>query len=106
MQKAMALSDSVPVVAHNTPAIGVFVAGDPRIDAASRQRCRNICQMVADMLADRVKLPDGSAVKVVWSPTLVDGEPQADAVAKQFQDAGVKILVCTQIGRASCRERV
>ena len=95
MQKAMALSDSVPVVAHNTPAIGVFVAGDPRIDAASRQRCRNICQMVADMLADRVKLPDGSAVKVVWSPTLVDGEPQADAVAKQFQDAGVKILVCT-----------
>lgn len=95
MQKAMALSDSAPVVAHNTPAIGVFVAGDPRIDAASRQRCRNICQMVADMLADRVKLPDGSAVKVVWSPTLVDGEPQADAVAKQFQDAGVKILVCT-----------
>lgn len=93
MQKAIALSDSAPT--RNTPAIGVFVAGDPRIDAASRQRCRNICQMVADMLAARVKLPDGSAARVVWSPTLVDGEPQADVVAKQFQDAGVKILVCT-----------
>ncbi len=95
MHKAIALSDSAPATARNTPAIGVFVAGDPRIDAASRQRCRNICQMVADTLAARVKLPDGSAVKVVWSPILVDGEPQADAVAKQFQDAGVKILVCT-----------
>ena len=95
MQEAIALSDSAPAAARNTPAIGVFVAGDPRIDAASRQRCRNICQMVADMLAARVKLPDGSAARVVWSPILVDGEPQADAVAKQFQDAGVKILVCT-----------
>jgi|YNPNPStandDraft_1061719.scaffolds.fasta_scaffold05257_4 L-fucose isomerase len=94
MGKAIALSDTVTSFQRNTPAIGVFVAGDPRIDAASRQRCRNICQMVADILAERVKLPDGSPVRVVWAPILVDGEPQADIVAKQFQDAGVRILVC------------
>lgn len=79
----------------NTPAIGVFVPGDPRIDAESRTRCRNIGKMVADTLAERVTLPDGSPVRVVWSPILVDGEKQADVVAKQFQDAGVRVLVCT-----------
>jgi len=94
MARAIALSDRVSSFERNSPAIGVFVAGDPRIDAESRQRCRNICEMVADILADRVKLPDGSPVKVVWAPLLVDGEPQADMVAKQFQDAGVKALVC------------
>ena len=93
MSKAIALSDSTKYE-RNNPAIGVFVAGDPRIDAESRQRCVNICKMVADTLAERVKLPDGSPAKVVWAPTLVDGEPQADLVAKQFQDAGVKVLVC------------
>ena len=93
MSKAIALSDSTKYE-RNAPAIGVFVAGDPRIDAESRQRCVNICKMVADTLAARVKLPDGSPAKVVWAPTLVDGEAQADLVAKQFQDAGVKVLVC------------
>jgi L-fucose/D-arabinose isomerase len=94
MGKAIALSDRVSSAERNSPAIGVFIAGDPRTDAESRQRCRNICEMVAGILADRVKLPDGSPVKVVWAPLLVDGEPQADIVAKQFQDAGVKALVC------------
>ncbi len=94
MRKAIALSDST-THNRNAPAIGVFVAGDPRIDAESRQRCRNICQMVADVLAERVKLPDGSPAKVVWAPILVDGEAQADLVAKQFQDAGVKVLACS-----------
>ena len=32
---------------------------------------------------------------MVYAPILVDGEKQADIVAKQFQDAGVNILVCT-----------
>ncbi len=82
-------------IQKNTPAIGVFVPGDPRVDEASRLRCRNIGEMVANILAERVKLPDGSPVRVVWSPLLVDGERQADIVAKQFQDAGVRILVCT-----------
>lgn len=98
MGKAMALPDlarsDAMAGSRNVPAIGVFSPGDPRIDADSRQRCRNICGLVAELLAERVKLPDGSAAKVVWSPVLVDGESQADMVAKQFQDAGVKVLVC------------
>ncbi len=94
MGNAVALSESVEKFERNVPAIGVFVAGDPRIDEPSRQRCRNICKMVASALADRVKLPDGTPAKVVWAPILVDGEAQADIVAKQFQDAGVKVLVC------------
>jgi len=80
---------------RRTPAIGVFVAGDPRLDDESRQRCRNIVKMAADILAERVVLPDGSPAKVVWSPVLVDGEPQADTVARQFLDEGVRALVCT-----------
>ena len=95
MGKAIALADAAGNTVRNTPAIGVFVAGDPRIDADSRQRCRNIARMAADILAERVLLPDGSPVRVVWAPLLVDGEAQADVVAKQFQDAGVKVLVCT-----------
>lgn len=94
MAKAIALADDVKKFERNMPTIGVFVAGDPRIDADSRKRCQNICRMVADMLADRVALPGGSPVKVVYAPILVDGEPQADMVAKQFQDAGANILVC------------
>jgi L-fucose isomerase len=94
MGKAIALSEATGNFQRNAPAIGVFLAGDPRIDAASRERCQNICKMVADVLAERVKLPDGSPAKVVWAPILVDGEAQADIVARQFQDAGVKALVC------------
>lgn len=95
MEKAIALTDSVNKSERNDPVIGVFCAGDPRIDEDSRTRCRNIVRMAADMLAGRVTLPDGSAVKVVYATILVDGEKQADIVAKQFQDAGVNILVCT-----------
>jgi L-fucose isomerase len=95
MGKATALPDSITTSEKNTPVIGVFCAGDPRIDADSRQRCRNIVRMAADILAERVKLPDGSPAKVVYASILVDGEKQADIVARQFQDAGVKILVCT-----------
>jgi len=86
---------TVSKVERNAPVIGVFVPGDPRIDRDSRTRCRNICESVANTLAERVKLPNGSPARVVWSPILVDGEAQADIVAKQFQDAGVKVLVCT-----------
>lgn len=75
------------------PTIGVFATSDPRIDAASRERCQNICEMAAGIIAKRVKLPDGSPVEVVWSPILVDGEKQADMVARQFEANGVNILV-------------
>ncbi|MCE5237682.1 hypothetical protein LLH23_04235 [bacterium] len=75
------------------PTIGVFATGDPRVDEESRQRCRNIVEMVAKTLAAKVKAPGGE-VNVVWSPVLVDGEPQADIVAGQFKAAGVDALVC------------
>ncbi|MGD0167987.1 MAG: hypothetical protein ABSC51_12000 [Gaiellaceae bacterium] len=93
MDKAIALDQAGG--SRNLPVIGVFAAGDPRIDEESRQRCRNIVAMVADTLAERVTLPDGSPARVVHTDLLVDGEPQADLVAKQFQDAGVRVLVCT-----------
>ena len=95
MGKAIALAEKVKTSETNMPVVGVFVPGDPRIDPDSRKRCGNIVRMAADILAERVKLPDGSPAKVVYSPILVDGEKQADIVAKQFQDAGVNVLVCT-----------
>jgi L-fucose isomerase len=50
--------------------------------------------MAANVIAGGVKLPDGTAVPVVYSPVLVDGEREADIVARQFQAEGVDILVC------------
>ena len=77
-----------------TPVIGVFAAGDPRIDADSRTRSQNIVKMTADTISGDVVLPDKTPVEVVYSTVLVDGEPQADVVAQQFRKAGVNILVC------------
>jgi L-fucose isomerase len=76
------------------PVIGVFSAGDPRIDEASRTRCRNIVKMAANRISGAVVLPDKTPVPVVYSTTLVDGELQADIVTQQFRRAGVDILVC------------
>ena len=59
MGKAIELTGSVDKFERSTPAIGVFAPGDPRIDPDSRERCRNIVKMVADVLAVRVKQPDG-----------------------------------------------
>ena len=73
---------------------GVFAPCDPRIDDESRRRVVNIVQMVADTVADRVTMPNGKAVNVVWTSTLVDGEKQADLVARQFKAAGVDALIC------------
>jgi L-fucose isomerase len=39
-------------------------------------------------------MPDKTAVPVVYSTVLIDGEAQADIVAQQFRKAGVDILVC------------
>jgi L-fucose isomerase len=94
MSKAKRLpSDTKP--APRVPVIGVFATCDPRVDQESRQRAVNIVEMTAAILADRVKMPDGAAVPVVYTPVLVDGEPQADIVARQFEAEGVNILVCT-----------
>jgi L-fucose isomerase len=50
--------------------------------------------MAANTISDAVTMPDKTPAPVVWSPTLVDGEVQADIVARQFRQAGVDILVC------------
>jgi L-fucose isomerase len=72
---------------------GVCATSDPRIDKPSRQRCVNIVQMVADVIADEVRMPDGTPAEVVWSDVLIDGEKSADAVARQFRAAGVDAVV-------------
>lgn len=93
MAKAIELKDA-GVANIKNPVIGVFMPGDFRVDLDSRERCRNIIEMSANVIAEAVKLPNGEPVKVVYSKTLVDGEKQADIVAGEFKDAGVNILVC------------
>ena len=93
----MALSIRLPQIKtlpSATVTFGVCATCDPRIDAASRRRALNIVKHVADELAGRVKMPGGKAARVVWSSVLVDGEAQADIVARQFKRAGVDALVC------------
>jgi len=74
--------------------IGVMGTGDPRIDQESRQRAANIVGIVAERIAAAVRTPDGAPVEVVWTPLLVDGEKQADAVGRLFRQAGVDAVVC------------
>jgi L-fucose isomerase len=74
---------------------GVCAACDPRIDQESRDRTVNIIEIIAEIIATRVKMPDGTPVKVVWTPVLIDSEEQADIVAGQFKDYGVGAIVCT-----------
>lgn len=73
--------------------VGVFAPCDPRIDEESRQRVKNIIEMTAKILAENLKLPDGLPCKVVYSDVLIDGEKQADIVARQFEEEKVNILV-------------
>jgi len=91
--KAKRLTEDV-AAKRGAVTFGVFATGDPRIDKESRQRAANIVGMVADAVARNVRMPDGKAVQVVWTPVLVDGEKQADLVARQFRAAGVDALVC------------
>ncbi len=85
---------SISKATPKVPVIGVFATSDPRIDKASRTRCQNIAKMAADCISGSVVLPDKTAVPVVYSTVLIDGEAQADIVAQQFRKAGVDILVC------------
>ena len=93
MKKPIKISSgtSYPV----NPVIGVFATSDPRIDSASRGRCKNIIGMVAEKIAANVKLASGEGVDVVYSETLIDGEKQADIVARELKSKGANILVCT-----------
>ena len=92
MGKAIELTEKNICEVRN-PVIGVFAPCDPRIDEASRKRAVNIIKMTGDIIADKVKLSNDSNVKVVYSTVLIDGEKQADIVARQFEQAGVNILV-------------
>jgi len=93
----MARAERLPVPEHPSPravTFGVCATSDPRIDRPSRERCVNIVEAVAGIVAEGVKMPDGSPVHVVWSDVLIDGEKQADIVARQFKDAGVEAVIC------------
>src|SRR5699024_4686211 len=76
------------------PKIGVFAAGDPRIDEDSRKRTQNIVKSVADDLASAINISRNFSVPVVYADLLVDGEKEADKVANQLKKEGVNILVC------------
>jgi len=76
------------------PATGVFAVCDPRIDKSSRRRAQNIVKMAANAIAANLFLPDGRRPPVVWTDLLVDGERQADQVARMFKAEGVSVLVC------------
>lgn len=92
MGKAIKINKKIECEVRN-PVIGVFAPCDPRIDEGSRQRVRNIIEMAANIIAENVKLPDGSPCKVVYSDVLIDGEKQADIVARQFEEEKVNVLV-------------
>jgi len=71
-------------VSAKVPTFGVCATSDPRIDEQSRRRCVNIIEMTANVIGEAVQMPDGTPANVVYSPILIDGEPQADMVARQF----------------------
>ena len=92
MAKAKRLAASRKAAAR-TVTFGVCGTSDPRVDKESRQRCVNIIEMVAETIAGKIKMPDGTDAEVVWSPVLIDGEAPADVVARQFQAAGVDAII-------------
>jgi len=93
MSNVRCLASEVEVVG-GVPTFGVCATSDQRVDQESRQRCVNIIEMTANVIAEGVHMPDGTPVNVVYSPILIDGEPQADMVARQFKDEGVDAIVC------------
>ncbi|MDD8026837.1 MAG: hypothetical protein PHI34_10000 [Acidobacteriota bacterium] len=74
------------------PTLGVFVPCDPRIDEFSRARAFAIGVRTARLLADRLRLPDGSAPNVAYASRLVDNEATADQAARELLDAGAQGL--------------
>jgi len=74
---------------------GLCATCDPRVDKAARERTTNIIEAISETIARKVRMPDGTPVNVVWTPLLIDGERQADIVARQFKDSNVDAIVCT-----------
>jgi len=92
----MAMAKRLPASKKPKPRVftfGVCSTGDPRIDAESLERAGNIIELVAELVAQNVTMPDGTGVRVVFSPVLITGERQADIVAGQFRAAGVDAIV-------------
>ncbi len=77
----------------NLPTLGVFVPCDPRIDEDSRKRAFNIGKMTAEILAQRLTMPDGSPPNVFYCSHLVDSESTADSGAGEFKEAGADALI-------------
>ncbi len=75
------------------PTLGVFVPCDPRIDEDSRQRAFAIGVRTARLLADRLRLPDGSSPNIFYVSRLVDGEATADESARELKEAGADALI-------------
>jgi len=93
----MGQAKKLPSTRKNTARVvtfGVCATGDPRIDQPSRDRAAGIVETIAEVIAEQVRMPDGTAVNVVWSPLLIDGEKQADIVGRQFVEANVDAVVC------------
>lgn len=95
MEKAKRLPGTATTGKSCSATIGVCAACDPRIDEDSRKRTQIIMGNIADFIHKNIKLPIDEKVKVVWSPILIDGEKQADIVARQFKSEGVNIIICT-----------
>ena len=93
--KAFKLSDKTIGPINKAVTFGVCATCDPRVDLESRERTKNIIGMVANALSQRVKMPTGKPANVVFSTVLIDGEQQADTVARQFKEAGVDAIICT-----------
>jgi len=75
------------------PTIGIFVPCDPRIDEASRKRAFNIGKMTAELLTDKLEMPDGGPPNVFFCSHLVDSESTADSGAGELKDAGAEALI-------------
>jgi len=74
------------------PILGVFVPCDPRIDEDSRRRAYNIGTMTANLLSERLLLPDRSRPNIFFCSHLVDSEKTADSGAREMKEASADAL--------------
>ena len=78
----MAKAQRLPAKSKIAPSVitfGVCAACDPRIDTQSRDRTVNIVETIADLIASRVKMPNGTSPTTVaislGKSTLADSTP-------------------------------
>ncbi|MBN2805409.1 MAG: hypothetical protein JXR22_02025 [Prolixibacteraceae bacterium] len=95
MSQAFQINQNAQPGTMHSVVIGVCATCDPRVDDGSRNRTRNIVETIANHLQTSIKLPTGEAIRVVWSPSLIEAETDADLLARQFKHEGVNVVVCT-----------